>query len=236
MNARQESLCEFVTVPQTALPNGTVVPAFRVAKYLSGRGQGGQPISTPSAAPWVNIDYHQARATALRAGLALLTETQALAIAWNVAQQDINWTGGKVGEGQLYQGLRKGNVSAAQPGNYESADPEERRWLQFSNGEQIYDVAGNAFSWIEDDIHGDENGIVARRFEAADISLQAPYGIREKGMGWRPDGARDWSGLALLRGGCWDSESYAGAFYLVYDWPGYRVGSVGFRCTQPNGL
>lgn len=51
-----------------------------------------------------------------------------------------------------------------------------------------------------------------------------------------PDGRRDWSGLALLRGGYWDSESYAGAFNLGDGWPGDRYDGVGFRCTQPIGL
>lgn len=224
---------EFITVPEVTLPNGLVVPSFTVAKYLSGRGMRDMPVSIADAAPWVEIDYHQAREAAQRAGLSLLTESRALAIAWDVAQQDINWIGGKVGEGKLFQGLHKGNVDEAQPGTFESDDQEERRWLQLSNGERIYDFSGNTFSWIFDDIHGDENGIVAKRFEADDISLQAPYGIREKGMGWRPDGARDWSGGALFRGGYWYSGSDAGAFRLGYGWPGNRRGLVGFRCTRP---
>lgn len=227
---------EIVTVPETTLPNGQVVPSFRVAKYLSSRGPGDMPVSFATGAPWVEINYHEACAAAASAGLRMLTETQALAIAWNISQQDINWTGGKVGEGKLYQGLHRGNFSSAQAGNIESEDTEERRWLELSNGERIFDVAGNAFSWIFDDVHGDEQGVVAQRFEADDISLQAPYGIREKGTGWRPDGARDWSGNALIRGGYWGSESSAGAFNLYNYWPYYRYDLVGFRCTQPIGL
>lgn len=235
--AAEKSLAasEFVTVPETMLPNGQVVPSFRVAKYLSTRGPAGIPVSISTGAPWVEINYHEAVAAASGAGLNLLTETQALAIAWNVSRQDINWTGGKVGEGKLYQGLHQGNFEAAQPGNVESDDTEECRWFELSNGERLYDVAGNAFSWIFDDVHGDEQGVVVCRFESDDISLQAPYGIHEKGMGWRP-GSRDWSGSALIRGGYWVSESYAGAFNLVSDWPDNRFVDVGFRCTQPIGL
>lgn len=224
---------EFITVPETTLPNGLVVPSFMVAKYLSSRGMGDMPVSVADAAPWVEINYHEAREAAGRSGLSLLTETRALAIAWDVAQQDINWTGGKVGEGNLYQGLHLGTVGCAQPGNIDPGNLDERRWLQLSNGECIYDLAGNAFSWIFDDIHGDENGIVAKRFEADDISLQAPFPATEKGMGWRPDGARDWSGNALVRGGFWVSESLAGAFNLDRGWPDERLGGVGFRCTRP---
>ena len=55
-------------------------------------------------------------------------------------------------------------------------------------------------------------------------------------MGYHPDGARDWSGYALIRGGYWYSGSYAGVFYLNFDWPGNEDDSVGFRCTKPIGL
>ena len=224
---------EFITVPATTLPNGQTVPEFRVAKHLSSKHSTGIPVSTAAGTPWVRINYQEARAAAASAGLQLLTETQALAIAWNASQQDINWTGGKVGEGQMYQGLHKGTFSSAQPGDVESSDADERRWLQLSNGERIHDFAGNAFSWIFDDVHGDESGLTAHPFEADDPSLQAPFPPKEKGMGWRPNGGRDWSGIALIRGGCWGSESYAGAFYLSSDWPVYRYGGVGFRCTKP---
>ena len=62
--------------------------------------------------------------------------------------------------------------------------------------------------------------------------MLAPYPSMEKGMGWRPDAGTNWSGHALVRGGCWDSGSRAGAFNLNGDWPDYRYGYVGFRCTK----
>jgi hypothetical protein len=228
---------EFVTVPETTLPNGTVVPAFQVAKYLASRGAAGIAMSVADAAPWVEVDYPEARAACERAGGRLITETQALAIAWNVSQQPANWSGGAIGEGVLRMGLHKGSVSAAQPGSYEPPNAEENRWFVLSNGERICDVAGNAFTWVFDDVQGDENGLVASHLAADSISLTtAPYGIREKGMGWRPDGRRDWSGYALVRGGYWFSGSNAGAFDLHSDWPDYRDDDVGFRCTKPVGL
>ncbi|MBW7903807.1 MAG: hypothetical protein H3C26_20250 [Rhodocyclaceae bacterium] len=224
---------EFVTIPETTLPDGTVVPAFLAGKYLASRGPGDIPLSVADAAPWVNISYHEACEAAARAGLDMQRETQALAIAWDVSQQPENWSGGAVGEGVLRMGLHKGTVHAAQPGSYESPDPEENRWFVLSNGERICDVAGNAFSWIHDDVQGDENGLVAKGIAANSISLTtAPYGICEKGMGWRPDGARNWSGRALVRGGCWHSERLAGAFNLDFDWPGRRCDIVAVRCTK----
>lgn len=225
----------FITVPEITLPGGRVVPSFQAAKYLASRGPGSFAMSAEDGSPWVNINYNEARQAALLSGGALLTETRALAIAWDISQQDINWTGGKVGHGSIYQGIRLGNVSEAQPGTFETSDAE-RRWHQLSNGERIYDFAGNAFSWIFDDVQGDADGITGK-IAADSISLTtAPYPSNEKGMGWRPNGGCDWSGYALLRGGYWGSEAVAGVFDLGYGGPGNPGVNVGFRCTKPSGL
>ena len=214
----------FVTVPETALPDGSIVPSFQVSQYLCSRHKDGRPC--------VGINYHESRTACEQAGLNLLTERQALAIAHDIAGQDINWTGGKVGEGSLYQGIRKGNVSEAQGPGYESDDPDERCWHELSNGERIYHFAGNAFSWIFDDVQGNESGIVAKDFAPDSPSLQAPYPSLEKGMGWRPPAGADGSGYALVRGGHWGSESTAGVFYLSGGWPDLEYDNVGFRCTK----
>lgn len=234
MGAHYRTISEFTIVPETTLPNGIVVPAFRVSRYLMSKGPDGAAISVPDLAPWVRINYHEARSHCLGEGLALLSETQALAIAWNLYNVDANWIGGKVGEGSLYQGLRKGNVDAAQPGSYVPDDADEQRWFTLSNGERICDAAGNAFTWITDDVQGDENGLTTI-IKADSISLQAPHPSLKKGLGWRPEGDCKWSGDALIRGGYWDSGSNAGVFNLDLDWPDYGNGSVGFRSTKPIG-
>lgn len=223
----------FVTVPETTLPNGQVVPSFQVGQYLCAKG----PLDTLQvntlAAPWVRINYNEARQACAGAGMALITELQVLAIAHDIAQQAINWTGGAVGEGNVYQGLHKGTVAQAQRGDFVSDDGDERRWHQLSNGQRVYDFAGNVYSWVFDDVQGDEQGLIARAFVAESPSLAtAPHPSRTKGMGWRPAAGSDWSGHALLRGGCWGDGGYAGVFHLGSGWPDYRYGLVGFRCTK----
>lgn len=225
---------EFVNVPETTLPNGRVVPAFRVSRYYVGRGPASLPVSTAIARPWIDVSYHEAREVCARGGYALETESQRLAIAWNVSQQDANWSGGKVGEGVLRMGLHKGSVDSAQPGNFTPPDANEARWFVLSNGECICDVAGNVYGWLFDDIQGDENGLIKGCFAPDSPTLTtAPYPNRTKGMGDTSYNGHDWSGSALIRGGCWCSESSAGAFLLYYDWPDVRNGGVGFRCTLP---
>lgn len=219
----------FVTVPETTLPCGTVVPAFQVSQYHA--------TQRPDGTPWVDVNYHNARAAAERAGLALITELQWLAIAHNIAQQPINWTGGAVGEGKLFRGMRNGNVSEAQPHSYEPEDADERRWHELSNGERIYDMAGHVISWVFDDVQGDEAGLIAHRFNRKNMRVSpslttAPAASMEKGVGWMPDAGADWSGYALCRGGFWRSGDSAGVFRLGYDWPGGEGGDVGLRCTK----
>lgn len=222
----------FITVPETTLPGGRIVPSFRVSQYICTPGADGKAAVSPKAAPWVRINFAEAKEACIKAGYKLLTESQWLAIALDATRQDCNWTKGKVGEGKLFRGLRKGKVSSAQPGNVEPDDPKERRWLTLSNGERICDLNGNVWQWLFDDVQGYENGLIAQAFAADSPSLAtAPFPSQKKGMGWRPDAGTNWSGAALLRGGYWGSESNAGAFSLSGGWPDGRRGNVGFRCT-----
>ncbi len=222
----------FITIPDTTLPNGTVVPSFQAGQYLSSKGSDGKVAICAEGAPWVRINYEEAKAAAAEAGLALITELQWLAIASNASQQDCNWTKGKVGAGKLFRGLRKGNVSSAQPGNVEPADTKERRWLTLSNGERICDMNGNAYSWVFDDVQGDADGLTGNIASNSPSIVTAPFKSMEKGTGWRPGGAVNWSGYALVRGGCWGSRDSAGVFYLGVGSPSFEGDYVGFRCTQ----
>lgn len=221
---------EFVPVPETTLPNGLVVPAFRVAKYLRSR--------SPDGKPWTEITYKEARYICRFDGAALITETQWLAIAHQIANQPENWTGSAVGEGSLYVGLHLGTVDEAQGLAYESPEAIERRWHVLANGERVYDFAGNAYSWVFDDVQGDEQGLIAKPFfEDSPSITTAPFPSTKKGTGWRPNAGANWPGLALVRGGSfgcgWSSATTAGVFRLVYVWPEGRYDTVGFRCTLP---
>lgn len=222
----------FVQVPETKLPNGLTVSAFQVAQYISTKTKEGRVGFDVTSMPWANINYFDAIKASKEAGYNLITETQWLAIAWNLSQQDCNWTGGKVGDGDLYQGIRNGG--GAKPAGYLPEDANTKRWMTLSNGQQVCDFNGNVFQWVLDDIQGDEKGVIAKAFDISSPSLTVPpYPSRIKGTGWRPDPGADWSGYALVRGGCWDSGGYAGVFYLDHGGPRCGDGGIGFRCTLP---
>lgn len=224
----------FVTVPTTTLPDGRVVPSFQYARYPASKGADGRLVLDPAAKPWVSITYHNAAAACDAAGYELARETQELAVRHLVCQVDANWTGGKVGHGTIYQGLHRGTVGSAQAADYVAGE-DERSWHVLPNGERIYGLAGNIYTYVHDDVQGDERGLVAGRLNADSPSLMtAPHQSKQKGMGYRPDGDRGWSGLALVRGGCWHGGDDAGVFALLYAYPDNAGDDVGFRYTKPS--
>lgn len=222
----------FIQVPETKLPNGLVVPAFKVAQHVSGKDEDGNLLLDGTCKPWTNINFYKAQEVCKEYEYGFITETQWLAIAWNLATQDCNWTGSKVGEGDLFQGIRNGG--GANPGNYTPTDSTERRWMTLSNGSKICDFNGNVFQWVFDDVQGDDRGLVSKPFESTSPSLTtAGYPSKTKGVGYRPNAGSDWSGDALVRGGCWYSYDNAGVFSLGSGGPGDGSDDVGFRCTLP---
>ncbi|MEY2654942.1 MAG: hypothetical protein RLZZ524_1970 [Pseudomonadota bacterium] len=223
----------FVTIPETTLPGGRVVPAFRVGRYVCTQGKNGKAAVTPEGAPWVNINFAEAKLACVKAGYALITESQALAIAYRIAALDANWTGGKVGQGKLYQGLRNWTAKSAQPGTFKPKDADEQRQFFVTGADSIFDAAGNVYTWIFDDVQGNSAGVVATAFAKDSPSVVIPYPGEDKGQGWGPRAGANWSGDALVRGGFWSSGALAGAFYLSGGWPDNRYDDVGFRCTQP---
>jgi hypothetical protein len=224
----------FVTVPATTLPNGITVPAFTVARWLAARGPDGLVLLSDTAPPWVNIGYHAARGACFRSGLRLLTELQALAIAHDLARQAVNWSGGAVGAGTLRQGLHLGGFNRAQPACVLSLDRRERRWHVLSNGEQIHDVAGNAFSWVVDDVQGDPDGVVAHTFAPDSPTVSGAPGMPlQQGLGWWPKAGSNWYGRALARGSSWSSREGAGIFTVIDERPRSERPYIGFRCTLP---
>lgn len=222
----------FIQVPEIKLQNGLIVPAFKVAQHVSGEDEDGNLLLDGTCKPWTNINFFKAQEICAEYEYGFITETQWLAIAFDLSQQDCNWTGGKVGEGDLFQGIRNGG--GAKHGNYVPTDSTERRWMTLSNGSTICDMNGNVFQWVFDNVQGDDKGVIAKRFAPESPSLStAPYPSQEKGVGYRPDAGRDWSGRALVRGGFWFSYVDAGVFRLVGDLPGLEYDNIGFRCTLP---
>lgn len=227
----------FIRVPRRVIPlkNGQelIVEEFRVADRKASKGADGKIAHDLTLKPWVNLTLAEMKKAAADSGYKILTGKQHLSLALDIASQDINWTGGKVGEGKIYQGLHRGTVNGPVDGNYESPNSDERRWHQLSTGERIYDFAGHVFEALIDDLYGDNDGLITRQTFADESPYLTvpPYSSCEKGTGYRPSPGCNWSGGALVRGGDWRSDDDAGVFYLDRWSPDARGGLVGFRCT-----
>lgn len=209
------------------------VAPFSIAEYMNCVDADGKAYVSATEKPRVKINFFDSKKACELASGGLIRGSQHLALAMDIMSVAENWSGGKAGEGVLRRGLHRGTVSGAQPGDYVSPHADENRWFLLPDGQRICDFAGHLSSWMVDDIHGNVDGL------AGNIPADSPYlkigaqFSQAQGMGWRPDGARDWSGDALIRGGRWDSDALAGVFRLGYVWPDGCYGYVGFRSTKP---
>lgn len=222
----------FIPVPETRLPCGIVVPAFEVGQFLCSAGDGA-PVIAADLPPLTLTPFHAAIEDCQRRGWSLITETQWLAIAWDVCRLHANWHSRQYGNGKLKQGIRKGTTARPLSGMSQTHDPAEDRWKVLSNGHSICDFGGNAHSWVFDDVQGDLDGS-GRAIDIDSPSVTtAPFPRLTAGMGYRPDDRRDIAGRSLARGGSFRSGKDAGAFALWFAPTVCAFLGIGFRATRP---
>jgi prepilin-type N-terminal cleavage/methylation domain-containing protein len=151
---------------------------FCVMKYAashsdatsSSQGTSTTPISAPSVQQWINVSQTTSIADAPNVvgctGCHLITEAEWLTIAQNVLSYANNWSGAAVGSGYISSGH---NDNA--PANALVADPVDTNWnagetnqtfaqrrtLTLTNGQVIWDIAGNIYEWTQ----GVTNGTTA---------------------------------------------------------------------------
>ena len=152
--------------------------SFCVSKYemkIQGQAIGVQPYnsafvpeSRPDGTPWGSIMRDDAIAECQSLGPAfdLVSNDQWQTIAQNTELQASNWTSLVVGVEGMYRGLSDAssvdpisildtNDYYDQTGNNETQlrgfGKEQRRTHFLSNGEMIWDLAGNAGEWVKDD-------------------------------------------------------------------------------------
>jgi hypothetical protein len=159
---------------------------------------GFRPVSSATAKPWRMIDQDQARnaCSNLGSGYALISNLEWMTIAHNIYKVDSNWSSGKMGEGALNGGHSNDShfkspcdghianvyLDCATPLPDASTNWDQKRTHTLSNGEVIWDMAGNVWNWVDWNI---------RPIDKAFISSSAPV---------NPDGApargwREWSTL-----------------------------------------
>ncbi|UXR64546.1 hypothetical protein EZJ49_15865 [Bdellovibrio bacteriovorus] len=243
----------YVRVPALA---GYSASDFCVMKYEA-KQDGTKAVSTAAVVPWGNLTRAAADAACKESGsrYSLITNYQWQTIARNIADVDANWSGGVAYSGEISRGHSDSTPFDALVASTDDNDGcagtgqtcnstvynNQRRTHVLSNGEVIWDFAGNRHEMVlENDGFGTTNvgGYVASL--TAGDRRQSDYGndtvcaapASNNYCGFGKHNFYDYNKV-VIRGGNATYGDSAGIFaaYMGYD-PAYPVGgSVGFRCT-----
>lgn len=247
----------YIRVPAMA---GYTTQDFCIAKYEM-RNEGGVATSTPTGTPWVDIIRGTNNTSPNSAWKAckdlgskydLPTNNHWQTIARNIADQPQNWNTSIKNDGQLNRGH-----SDNSPANLiaSSADDDQachatgetcsssvwnsqRRTHVLSNSQTLWDFAGNAWEWLQDNSstnYGADS--YATTFTSNplldlfgnDELCNSPGTSPFCGFGF---GYLDYTNGGLYRGGGVQSYSYSGVFATALDYNvnSNNYGYLGFRC------
>lgn len=131
------------------------------------------PASVANDRPWSNTSFQTARAkcSSLGPDFHLITNPEWMTIAINIENSPANWTGSAVGSGHLPTGHSDGSPNLYLPASSNdifgcfqtnngnclmpaSSDSFQKRTFLLSNGETIWDMAGNINSWVSPNLAG----------------------------------------------------------------------------------
>lgn len=233
----------FAYVPPNADP-GIETDGFCVSKYeakIAGIDDGNQgwsdafvAESRASGTPWADVERGYGAIACAAHGMqyTLLSNKRWQAVARNIEGTGANWSGGAVGAGAVNRGHCDGDPHAPLPasadddpcsgtGNPDCADPASPDWGQkrtheLSNGEIVWDLAGNVSEHVDGALSFDAAGLWTR-FDDPQFTtdpgfedLRASFGplgdfATEEGMGQFYLGSSE-----LLRGGSFASDDRPG--------------------------
>lgn len=242
----------YISVPAIAYYPG---PSFCVMKYEAKTGSGVVAATTAAAGlPVINISRVNARASCrlIGAGYDLISNAQWQTIARNIADKGSNWSSGTAYSGELNRGHSDGapaiRLAASTDNDGCSGTAQtcsdvlwdsQRRTHTLSNGEVIWDIAGNLLEWVSDNsVTSQGAGGYASTMNAGD-NAQVRFGNDQFcaspssppycGMGYTNIGGTNG---AILRGGCWGDGDIAGVFESILNYATTDTDTVvGFRCV-----
>ena len=247
----------FIEVPGNSVlgTNDFCVMQFE-AKRNSGRA-----VSAPAGTPWVSIFAASAQSTCEsiplqgRSGTyTLISNPEWMTIARNAEATAGNWSGSGAMQGNIFQGHSDGtpnnalavtNVNNPYDGTGQSSG-NQRRTLELSNGQTIWDFAGNVREWVDWDAtqtgftRGPTDASYSSRalnmlvgsVTANDVSPVGTYSPNPQSVGLGVWYSGDFSSSrgVTVRGNYW-RDTTGGVFRLNL----YQTNSsgtfIGFRCV-----
>ena len=269
--------CSGIVLGGTSCPSGfIVVPGsstygtgdFCVMKYEAKQASATVPISQATGLPWTNISQADAvnysANVAGCAGCHLITEAEWLTIAQNVISVASNWSGGVEGSGYLYNGHNDNypsnalaadvNDNSGYSGTNNSSPSIERRTLTLTNGEVIWDFAGNVWEWTAGSIGGGQQpglagesayawkdwnnaGLLLNGLSNVELPSYATTSASSwnstQGIGQLFSNYGESLAHAFLRGGSFEDGSSAGVFALdLFDASTVSNAVIGFRVSR----
>ena len=228
-------------------------------------------VSTPLGYPVANISQTTSLTAAnstnnmvygCPSGCKLITEAQWMTIAQNVLSVPSNWSSGTVGSGYIYSG-HNDNVPAKAIqadandtlgyANIGNTSGNQKRTLNLTNGEVIWDFAGNVWEWTQGQTTGGQPGLSTstgfgwREWTALDITgtlavnpFPSTTGIpvastwnSTNGIGQIYSSTADSTLRGFFRGGAWFNGGSAGVLALnLVIAPSNTAFSIGLRVTK----
>lgn len=121
---------------------------------------GYKAVSVPEGVPWRSIDFQMAKQACvnLGSGFGLINNNEWITIANNILDVDANWSGNKVGVGFLNRGhsdrdpdqpCDSMNENVQGSCSNKGQDFHQKRTHTLSNGQTIWDMAGNLWEWVD---------------------------------------------------------------------------------------
>ena len=218
-------------------------------------------VSTSSGLPVASIDQTTSTTYATNTigctGCTLISEAQWLTIAQNVLSNPVNWSGNAVGSGYIYSGHNdsspnNGLVASDDSNGYSGTGQtsgNQKRTLTLTNGETIWDLAGNLWEWTSGQKTGGQPspaGWAFREWTAVSGGTISPSPFpattglsgastwnSSNGIGLIVSDSSDATLRGFVRGGLWYFGSDAGVLALfLFFTPANTDNNIGFRVTK----
>jgi len=251
----------FITVPGSTT-YGT--SDFCIMKYEAKQSSTTVPISQAIGAPWVNINQTDSAAYSQNVagctGCHLITEAEWLTISQNVLSVPSNWSGGAVGSGYIYSGHNDSAPATALVADSNDANGyagetntggNQKRTLTLTNGQVIWDLAGNVHEWTSGQVADNQPGILGGGFAWRNYNALTTMGgilpnlfpnfgnssaggwTTTNGLGGVHSSTEDNTLRGFRRGGGYASGVNSGIYMLALLYiPTYTSADLGFRVTR----